>query len=228
MNYTFQFGPLLNYLPQVVSGLWLTLVLSFVGIFGGIALGVASAVLSTSPWKPGRLLVRIYVEVTRNTPLLVQIFVIFFGLPNIGIRLSPLVSVFIALVFNNGGYVAEIVRGGIEATHRSQVEAAESLGMTYFQTLRFVILPPALEKVFTPIVSQCVLLMLSTSLVSAIGVEDLTGAAMIASSETFRTMEIYLVIAVVYVVLNFVFRGVLNIAGLMIFTRSRRRLLGRA
>ena len=69
MNYTFQFGPLLNYLPQVVSGLWLTLVLSFVGIFGGIALGVASAVLSTSPWKPGRLLVRIYVEVTRNTPL---------------------------------------------------------------------------------------------------------------------------------------------------------------
>lgn len=228
MNYTFQFGPLLNYLPQVVSGLWLTLVLSFVGIFGGIALGVASAVLSTSPWKPGRLLVRIYVEVTRNTPLLVQIFVIFFGLPNIGIRLSPLASVFIALVFNNGGYVAEIVRGGIEATHRSQVEAAESLGMTYFQTLRFVILPPALEKVFTPIVSQCVLLMLSTSLVSAIGVEDLTGAAMIASSETFRTMEIYLVIAVVYVVLNFVFRGVLNIAGLMIFMRSRRRLLGRA
>ena len=228
MNYTFQFGPLLNYLPQVVSGLWLTLVLSFVGIFGGIALGVASAVLSTSPWKPGRLLVRIYVEVTRNTPLLVQIFVIFFGLPNIGVRLSPLASVFIALVFNNGGYVAEIVRGGIEATHRSQVEAAESLGMTYFQTLRFVILPPALEKVFTPIVSQCVLLMLSTSLVSAIGVEDLTGAAMIASSETFRTMEIYLVIAVVYVVLNFVFRGVLNIAGLMIFTRSRRRLFGRA
>lgn len=228
MDYTFQFGPLLNYLPQIVSGLWLTIGLSFVGIFGGIALGIFCAVLSTSSSAAPRLLVRLYVEVVRNTPLLVQIFVIFFGLPNIGVRLSPLTSVFIALVLNNGGYVAEIVRGGIEATHRSQVEAAESLGMTYFQTLRYVILPPALERVFTPVVSQCVLLMLSTSLVSAIGVEDLTGAAMIASSETFRTMEIYLVVAVVYVSLNFVFRAMLNLAGLMIFTRSRRRLLGRA
>ncbi|MDE3823321.1 amino acid ABC transporter permease [Sinorhizobium meliloti] len=228
MDYTFQFGPLLNYLPQIVSGLWLTIGLSFVGIFGGIALGIFCAVMSTSSSPIPRLLVRLYVEVVRNTPLLVQIFVIFFGLPNIGIRLSPLTSVFIALVLNNGGYVAEIVRGGIEATHRSQVEAAESLGLSYFQTLRYVILPPALEKVFMPVVSQCVLLMLSTSLVSAIGVEDLTGAAMIASSETFRTMEIYLVVAMVYVVLNFVFRAVLNVAGLMIFTRSRRRLLGRA
>ncbi len=228
MEYTFQFGPLLNYLPQLIGGFWLTLGLSFVGIFGGIALGILCAVASTSSRLSARLVARVYVEVVRNTPLLVQIFVIFFALPNLGIRLSPLTSVFIALVLNNGGYVAEIVRGGIEATHRSQVEAAESLGLTYFQTLRFVILPPALEKVFTPVVSQCVLLMLSTSLVSAIGVEDLTGAAMIASSETFRTMEVYVVIAVIYVALNFVFRGVLNAAGLLIFTRSRRRLLGRA
>jgi polar amino acid transport system permease protein len=224
MEYTFQFGPLLNYLPQLISGFWLTMLLSIVGIFGGIALGVGCAVASTSPGFLPRFLVRCYVEAMRNTPLLVQIFVIFFGLPNIGVRMSPLTSVFIALVLNNGGYIAEIVRGGIQATHRSQVEAAESLGMTYFQTLRFVILPPALEKVFTPVVSQCVLLMLSTSLVSAIGVEDLTGAAMIASSETFRTMEVYLVIAAVYVLMNFVFRAILNLAGLLIFRRSRRNL----
>ncbi len=224
MDYTFQFGPLVNYLPQFISGFWLTMLLAFVGIFGGIALGVGCAVVSTLPgWMP-RFLVRCYVEAMRNTPLLVQIFVIFFGLPNLGVRMSPLTSVFIALVLNNGGYIAEIVRGGIQSTHRSQVEAAESLGMTYFQTLRFVILPPALEKVFTPVVSQCVLLMLSTSLVSAIGVEDLTGAAMIASSETFRTMEVYLVIAAVYVLMNFVFRAILNLAGLLIFRRSRRNL----
>ncbi len=224
MDYTFQFGPLASYLPQFVSGFWLTMLLAFVGIFGGIALGVCCAVASTLPgWLP-RLLVRCYVEAMRNTPLLVQIFVIFFGLPNIGVRMSPLTSVFIALVLNNGGYIAEIVRGGIQATHRSQLEAAESLGMTYAQTLRFVILPPALEKVFTPVVSQCVLLMLSTSLVSAIGVEDLTGAAMLASSETFRTMEVYLVIAAIYVLMNFVFRAILNIVGLLIFRRSRRNL----
>jgi polar amino acid transport system permease protein len=99
--------------------------------------------------------------------------------------------------------------------------------MTYLQTLRFVILPPALEKVFTPVVSQCVLLMLSTSLVSAIGVEDLTGAAMIASSETFRTMEVYLVIATIYVALNFIFWALLNLMGLVVFRRSRRSLLRR-
>lgn len=224
MEYTFQFGPLVNYLPQFISGFWLTMLLAFVGIFGGIALGVGCAVASTLPGFLPRFLVRCYVEAMRNTPLLVQIFVIFFGLPNIGVRMSPLTSVFVALVLNNGGYIAEIVRGGIQSTHRSQVEAAESLGLTFFQTLRFVILPPALEKVFTPVVSQCVLLMLSTSLVSAIGVEDLTGAAMIASSETFRTMEVYLVIAAVYVLMSFVFRAILNLAGLLIFRRSRRNL----
>lgn len=227
MEYTFQFGPLAAYLPQFLSGLWLTMLLSLAGIVGGFTLGVACAVISTSAgWLP-RLFVRTYVEMMRNTPLLVQIFVIFFGLPSLGIRMSPLSSVLIALVLNNGGYIAEIVRGGIQATHRSQIEAAQSLGLSYLQTLRFVILPPALEKVFTPVVSQCVLLMLSTSLVSAIGVEDLTGAAMIASSETFRTMEVYLVIAAIYVSLNFVFRALLNAAGLIIFTRSRRNLFGR-
>ena len=183
--------------------------------------------ISTLPWGILRVFVRCYVEAVRNTPLLVQVFVIFFGLPNIGIRFSPLTSALIALVLNNGGYIAEIVRAGIQSTHRSQIEAAESLGLTHGQALRLVVLPPALEKVFTPVVSQSVLLMLSTSLVAAIGVEDLTGAAMIASSETFRTMETYLVIAVVYVALNFLFRAVLNLAGLVIFTRSRRRLLGR-
>lgn len=228
MQYTFQFGPLWTYLPQFLSGLALTMLLSAVGIFGGVALGIGIAVLSTLPSTLLRVLTRCYVEAMRNTPLLVQIFVIFFGLPSLGIRLSPLVSVMIALVANNAGYIAEIVRAGIQSTHRSQIEAAESLGMTLPQTLRFVVLPPALEKVLTPMVSQCVLLMLSTSLVSAIGVEDLTGAGMLASAETFRTMEVYLVIALVYVGLNFAVRAMLSGFGLMLFKRSRRKLFGGA
>lgn len=228
MQYTFQFGPLWTYLPQFLSGLALTMLLSAVGIFGGVALGIGIAVLSTLPSTLLRVLTRCYVEAMRNTPLLVQIFVIFFGLPSLGIRLSPLVSVMIALVANNAGYIAEIVRAGIQSTHRSQIEAAESLGMTLPQTLRFVVLPPALEKVLTPMVSQCVLLMLSTSLVSAIGVEDLTGAGMLASAETFRTMEVYLVIALVYVGLNFAVRAMLSGLGLMLFKRSRRKLFGGA
>ena len=227
MQYTFQFGPLWTYLPQFLHGLGLTMLLSAVGIFGGVALGIGIAVLSTLPSMLLRVLTRCYVEAMRNTPLLVQIFVVFFGLPSLGIRLSPLTSVMIALVANNAGYIAEIVRAGIQSTHRSQIEAAESLGMTLPQTLRFVVLPPALEKVLTPMVSQCVLLMLSTSLVSAIGVEDLTGAGMLASAETFRTMEVYLVIALVYVALNFAVRAMLSGLGLL-FKRSRRKLIGGA
>ncbi|UHD47461.1 amino acid ABC transporter permease [Aureimonas altamirensis] len=228
MQYTFQFGPLWTYLPQFLHGLGLTMLLSAVGIFGGVALGIGIAVLSTLPSMLLRVLTRCYVEAMRNTPLLVQIFVVFFGLPSLGIRLSPLTSVMIALVANNAGYIAEIVRAGIQSTHRSQIEAAESLGMTLPQTLCFVVLPPALEKVLTPMVSQCVLLMLSTSLVSAIGVEDLTGAGMLASAETFRTMEVYLVIALVYVALNFAVRVMLSGLGLILFKRSRRKLIGGA
>jgi len=130
MQYTFQFGPLWTYLPQFLHGLGLTMLLSAVGIFGGVALGIGIAVLSTLPSMLLRVLTRCYVEAMRNTPLLVQIFVVFFGLPSLGIRLSPLTSVMIALVANNAGYIAEIVRAGIQSTHRSQIEAAESLGMT--------------------------------------------------------------------------------------------------
>ncbi|MCC0025144.1 MAG: amino acid ABC transporter permease [Hyphomicrobiaceae bacterium] len=227
MEYNFQFGVLANYLPEFFGGLGLTLFLSFAGIFGGLGLGIACAIISVrGPLFP-RAVVRIYVEIMRNTPMLVQIFVIFFGLPSLGVRLSPFTSVLVAIVLNNGGYIAEIVRAGIESIHPSQIEAAESLGLTRGQTMRFVILPPALERVMTPIISQSVLLMLATSLVSAVGVEDLTGVAMIASSETFRTMEIYLVIAVIYICLNFIFRILLNAVGLIVFKRSRQRFLGR-
>lgn len=228
MEYQFHFGALVDYVPAIIDGLWLTLLLSFVGIAGGFFVGLAGAIASISGSWPLRFLVRCYVEAVRNTPLLVQIFVIFFGLPSIGVRLSPVTSVFIALVVNNGGYITEILRAGIQSTHKSQVEAAVSLGLTFPQTLRYVVLPPALERVYPPVVSQSVLLMLSTSLVSAIGVEDLTGAAMIASSETFRTMEVYLVISVAYIALNYIFRAVLGSVGFLIFTRSRRKVLGRA
>nr|WP_306266947.1 amino acid ABC transporter permease [Pararhizobium sp. IMCC3301] len=228
MDYQFQFGVLTNYIPVMLDGLLLTLLLSFVGIFGGLFIGLAFAIASISRSPALRLIIRIYVELLRNTPMLVQIFVIFFALPSLGIRLSPVISVFIAVVLNNSAYITEILRAGLQATHRSQFEAAESLGLSYVQMLRYVIIPPAVERVFAPVVSQSVLLMLSTSLVSAIGVEDLAGAAAVASSETFRTMEVYLIISVIYVGLSYVFRFVLGAAGLLVFTRSRRQLLGTA
>jgi len=228
MHYQFHFDFLERYLPALIDGLAVTLLLAFVGILGGFAVGLGCALASTSRYMALRWTARVYVEAMRNTPMLVQVFVIFFGFPSFGIRLSPMAAAFTALVANNGGYMAEIIRAGIQSTHRSQVEASESLGLTYWQTLRYIVLPPAIERVFAPAVSQSVLLMLSTSIVSAIGVEDLTGVANIVASETFRSMEMYLVIAAIYLTLTYLFRVILAAVGLVLFTRSRRRFLGQA
>lgn len=227
MAYQFQFGAIAAYAMTLLDGLWLTVLLAIVGIVGGFVVGLLCATASTlnsiAAWA-----VRIYVEIFRNTPMLVQLFVLFFGLPSLGVRLSPQLSAFLALVLNNGAYVAEIIRAGIAGTGRGQFEAGTSLGLGRIQTLALVVLPPAIERVYAPIVSQSVLLMLSTSIVSAIGVEDLTGVANLISSETFRTMEVYLFAAIAYLALNYLFRAALAGAGFLAFRWTRQRLFGAA
>lgn len=225
MTYHLQFGVLLQYLPTLLDGLWITLWLAVLGIFLGFALGVLGAVASVSSIKTYRIVCRVYVEFFRNTPMLIQLLVLFFGLPALGIRLSPLIAASLALILNNTAYIMEIVRGGILSTDKGQYEAAESLGLTRGQALRFVVLPPAIEKVFSPIVSQSVLLMLSTSIVSTIGVPELTGAAMQISSDTFRALELYLSLAIIYVLLNYIFRAALTILWQALFKKTGQKRL---
>lgn len=225
MTYHLQFGVLLQYLPTLLDGLWITLWLAVLGISLGFALGVLGAVASVSSVKPYRIASRAYVEFFRNTPMLIQLLVLFFGLPALGIRLSPIMAASLALILNNTAYIMEIVRGGILSTEQGQYEAAESLGLTRGQTLRFVVLPPAIEKVFSPVVSQSVLLMLSTSIVSTIGVPELTGAAMQVSSDTFRALELYLSLAIIYVLLNYIFRALLTLLWKVMFKKSGQKRL---
>lgn len=220
MNYHLQFGVVAEFISTLMDGLWLTMALSAVGIAGGFILGVAGAAMISSSRGVPAFALRCYVELFRNTPMLIQLLVLFFGLPSVGIRLSPLAAAMTALVLNNTAYVIEIVRSGIESTHKGQYEAATSLALTPYQALRYVIIPPALEKVFTPIISQSVMLMLSTSIVSTIGVSELTGAAMQISSDTFRALELYLFVALIYVMINYLLRLILHALKIVLFGRG--------
>ena len=207
MKYGLQFRDVFAAWESILDGVWITLLLSGVAMVGGLAIGVLCA--AARVYGPGwlRRLVGAYVEVIRNTPLLVQLFLIFFGLPRLGLRLDGLTAAMIALVINLGAYTTEIVRAGLEAVPKAQIEAGHSLGLSGLQVFRYIVVFPALKAMFPALASQFVLMMLATSVVSQISVEDLFHAASIVQSRTFRDFEVYTVIGVLYLSLAFAFRG---------------------
>lgn len=207
MKYGLQFRDVFAAWESILDGVWITLLLSGVAMVGGLAIGVLCA--AARVYGPGwlRRLVGAYVEVIRNTPLLVQLFLIFFGLPSLGLRLDGLTAAMSALVINLGAYTTEIVRAGLEAVPKAQIEAGHSLGLSGLQVFRYIVVFPALKAMFPALASQFVLMMLATSVVSQISVEDLFHAASIVQSRTFRDFEVYTVIGVLYLSLAFAFRG---------------------
>jgi polar amino acid transport system permease protein len=194
--------------------------LSAAAMVGGLLIGILCAAgrVYGPTWM--RWLVGAYVEIIRNTPLLVQLFLIFFGLPALGLRLDGVTAAIVALVINLGAYTTEIVRAGFEAVPKAQVEAGHSLGLSGVQVFRHVVMVPALEAMFPALASQFVLMMLATSVVSQISVEDLFHAASIVQSRTFRDFEVYTVIGVLYLGLAFTFRGLF--AGIYVWAFVRR------
>jgi polar amino acid transport system permease protein len=169
--------------------------------------------------RPLRWLAAGYVEAIRNTPLLVQLFIIFFGLPSLGLRLTAWQAAVIALTVNLGAYATEIVRAGIEAIHKSQIEAGLSLGMSRLQVFRYVVLFPALKVIYPALASQFILLMLATSIVSLIAAEDLFHMAAFLESRTFRSFEIYLVVTGLYLVMALLFRAAFGAVYHLVFER---------
>ena len=222
MSYQFDFAFLAVYWPLLAWGTLATIRMSVIVTVTGCLVGTLCAVASISRFKTLRGLVAIYVEAIRNTPLLVQLFLVYFGLSSLGLRFSAETSALIGLTINVGAYSSEIIRAGLEAIHRGQIEAADTLGLNRFQVLIGIMLPPALEKVYPALVSQYVLLMLGTSITSQISAEELTGAASRIQSMTFRSFEVYLVILVIYLGLSFGMRGLLGLFGLLLFPRRRR------
>ncbi len=207
MNYNFKFSALLPYTDDIVQGALLTLYLSVVTMCIGLMIGGVVAVGRNSPVAAIRVAARVYVETLRNTPLLVQLFIVFFGLPTLGIRFGANAAAIVALSLNVGAYAAEIFRAGIESIHRSQVESGRSLGLTAYQTFRHVVLFQAVKAVYPALASQFVLLLLATSVVSSIGATELFHEAAFIESRTFRSFEVYALITLSYLVMTLAFRG---------------------
>jgi polar amino acid transport system permease protein len=206
VGYHFNFRDVFNNFDLLLEGMWLTLELSVITMVLGFAVGIGVALIKTWGPRPLRWLANVYVEVFRNTPLLVQLFIIFFGLPSIGLKLSSSQAAVIALTVNLGAYTTEIVRAGIEAIHKSQIEAGLSLGLSPLQVFRHVVLFPALKVIYPALSSQFILLMLATSIVSLIAAEDLFHMAAFLESRTFRSFEIYIVVMGLYLALALAFR----------------------
>lgn len=207
MKYGLQFRDVFAAWDFLLDGLLVTIGLSISTMLGGLIIGIAGASARVYGGPVLKAIAGTYVEVIRNTPLLVQLFLIFFGLPSLGLRLEAIPAAIIALVINLGAYTTEIVRAGLETIPRSQVEAGESLGLSGWQVFRYIILFPALKAMYPALASQFVLLMLASSIVSQIAVPDLFHAGSIIQSRTFRDFEVYAVVGALYLALAFVFRG---------------------
>ncbi|GAB3183605.1 amino acid ABC transporter permease [Hydrogenophaga aquatica] len=199
--------------PMLLKGAAWTLGLTAVSAVVGLLLGIACAWGRTAGAAPLRWVVGAYVELIRNTPFIVQLFFIFFGLPALGLRISPEWSSVIAMVVNLGAYAAEIVRAGVQATPRGQIEAAISLALTPAQTFTRVVLPPALRRVWPALVSQIIIVMLGSAVCGQIATEELSYTANLIQSRNFRAFEAFIVATGMYLLLAIAVRHVLNRLG---------------
>jgi len=228
VNYEFDFASVLTAWPLFLEGAWMTVQLSFPATVLGFAIGTLLAIGRRGDARWVSKLCGAYVEVVRNTPLLVQVFLVFFGLASLGWKVSAFSAALVSLVINVAAYSCEIMRAGMDSIHKGQLEAAECLGLTRRQVYWHVIIRPAMEKVYPALTSQFVLLMLATSITSQISVEELTAIAARVQSETFRPFEAYILVAVAYLLLSLLMRGGLWLFGQLVFTRKRRLGAGAA
>jgi His/Glu/Gln/Arg/opine family amino acid ABC transporter permease subunit len=198
---SFSWAAIWQGLPYLLQGAGLTIVISAVAMLLALFLGMVVAVLSQIPGRIARGLVRTYVEIFRNTPLLIQIFIVYFGLPQLGLRFSPFLSGLSALTLYTAAYNTEIFRAGLEAVPKGQHEAARSTGLSRFQEARYIIIPQALRICFPALGNNLVSLVKNSSLVSTIGMVELMFVANDISFNNFRSFEIYGAATVLYVML---------------------------
>lgn len=202
---------------MILNGVWLTLVLSFVSIGLGLVLATLMTALRSLAGRWAGYVIDAYVELMRNTPFLVQLFMIFFGLPQLGIRLNGIEASLLAMTLNLAAYATEIIRAGVDSIHKSQIEAGMALAMSKRQVLQYVVLQPAFARVWPALSSQFVLMMLASSICSFVSVQELSGTAAIIEQDTFRSFETYIVVTVIYLVLALSLKLFLNWLGRKLF-----------
>jgi putative glutamine transport system permease protein len=189
------------------SGLWITVQLAILSLLGSLVLGTLVAIFRVAPARPLRWIGGAYVEIFRNTPLLVQLFFLYFATPYVGIYLGTretfaFNAALLGLALYHAAYVAEVVRGGLLGIDKGQIEAARSLGLSYLQTLRYVQLPQTFRSVIPPLGNVSIALVKNTSLAATIGVADLLYAGEIVESRTFRAEEAFVAVALLYLLLT--------------------------
>lgn len=192
----------LEYTPQFIQGAWVAIWTSTVAFALALVLGALVAVMRESKWRVLRFIGAVYVEILRNTPVLVQIFMAYFGLASIGVRTPAIVAGILALGINGGAYLAEIIRAGITSVPTGQLEAARTLRLSSPQIFFSVVFPQAMRTVFPPVINQYVEMILGSSLLSTIAVNELTSAARIVNSITYETMAIFGFAMLFYLVLT--------------------------
>jgi polar amino acid transport system permease protein len=219
---TLDFTAVLERWPMFVDGAWMTIRLAAGATLIGWAIGTLCAIGRRSSLAWARRASTAYVEVIRNTPLLVQIFLVYFGLARLGVKFPAFTVAAAALTINVGAYTTEIIRAGLDAIPKAQIEAAEGLALSKTQIYWHVVMLPAIEKVYPALTSQFVLLMLASSVTSQISAEELTAIANYIQSDTYRAFETYILVAIAYVALSLVMRAGFYGLGLVMFPRRRR------
>jgi len=209
----FDFLALAGYGDLVLRGAVVSLLLTALITASGLVLAVFFVTLATYANKPLKLMVAAYVEAIRNTPFLAQMYLIFYGLPLIGLTLNEYISAYIALTVYLAAYATEIIRAGVKAVPEGQIAASLALGMTRARTFVDIVLPQALRKIFPALKGQVILAMLTTSIVSQIAVRELTFEANFIQGRSFRSFEIYIVVAIVYIFLVYLVTRAFDIVG---------------
>ncbi len=221
MGYEFQFNVIWQNWDLFLFGAWLTVQIASVSTGLGLIIGMVMAGLQSLKNRPLNALIQVYIEVIRNTPFLVQLFFVYFGLPSLGLKVPADQAALLALTINIGAYATEIVRAGVESISKGQIEAGRSLGLSSFQIFVFVVLKPALMTVYPALTSQFILIMLNSAVISVISAQELAFQAKYLQSRTFRSFEIYLFVTLVYLLLAYLFRTVFGLISKVAFGRAQ-------
>lgn len=199
----FNFSLVANSMPLLLEGAIVTIKITLISVGLGLFIGLFAGIARLAQFWPIRTLAAVYVDFIRGTPLLVQIFIMYFALPIItGMRVNPFIAAITACSINSGAYVAEIFRAGIESIDKGQMEAGRSLGMSWGQTMRYIIVPQAFKRVIPPLGNEFIAMLKDSSLVSVIGFEELTRRGQLIIARTYGSLEIWISVAFIYLIMT--------------------------
>ena len=202
----FNYRVIWEYMPLFMEGLRNTFAISGISLVLALLTGIIACAGRLSQWKVLRLVAISYIEIIRSTPLLVQIFFLYFGLPTLGVRIPEVQTGILALMLNSGAYMAEIIRAGISSVDQGQIEAGISSGLSYVQRMRFIVLPQALGITVPPLLGQAIVLVKDSSLLSMISVVELTRSGQQLTSDRFMPAEAFFTVALLYLCIYFVLK----------------------